>query len=83
MSDYNSMIIARSEHQNTINSMPTVSEFGCNVRDAEPGWASRQGRRLLDVVGGGLFAASELLKHGSDKILETPITERDHSSAAG
>ncbi|MHB8624971.1 MAG: hypothetical protein ACYDBJ_02590 [Aggregatilineales bacterium] len=61
MNEYNATMIARAEHEHMVRSLPTVSEFGANVRDAEPGWMSKQVAHLLHMVGSGLAALSKRL----------------------
>ena len=56
MNEYNAILIARTEYEQRNQSLAPVSEYGANVRDAEPGWLSKQAGHWLSVVGNGLAA---------------------------
>ena len=72
MSGYNAFMIARTEHQEMIRSVPSVSEYGEALNDTQPGILARSVDHLRDMVGSGLVAVGTWLRHERDGLVDVP-----------
>ena len=82
MNEYNAILIARTEYEHRNKSLAPVSDFGANVRDAEPGWLSNQAGHLLSIAGTGLTALGKRLKHEQNAALENTLTPQERASVS-
>ena len=65
MNEYTAIQITRNEYEQRNRSLTPVSEFGQNVREAEPGWVSKQATHLLHLLGSGWAALGKRMAERS------------------
>ena len=77
MSGYNAIMIARSEHQEMIRSIPSVSEYGQVLRDNQPGRIESTIGHLRQALGNRLLSMGTWLKDGRDGLRDAPNVGQD------
>ncbi len=67
--------VARLEHEERVRSLAPIPDFFEPVKADQPGWVSRQSRRLRDMLERRLPALRKRMRRGQDNPLDAPLTE--------
>jgi hypothetical protein len=76
MNDYMILVTERLEHEHKMRTLARAKDYTGPVKADQPGWVSRQARRLLHAVGGGMVSLREELPSEQDNL---DLTGREDS----
>ena len=79
MIDYTTSTIARMEYEERVRSLAPIPDFDSPPMTDQPGWVSRQAKRLRSVLEYRLAGLGERMKRGREEAPAAPFAEHKGS----